>query len=173
VVSSSYGPSRVHARDTARELLEVVPLVMCTVAAQLRAAGEMPAPGHFGLLSMLTERPRMVTDLAAIQGVSLPSMSNSISAMVERGWVRRIAPENDRRVAIIEVTGAGRATLDRVARAAEAHLADVLGPLDAASRRRLHDGLTVLRKLFAGRAAATVVARKGRRTTGRRRPSFQ
>jgi DNA-binding MarR family transcriptional regulator len=100
-------------------------------------------------------------------------MSNSISAMVERGWVRRIAPENDRRIAIIEVTSAGRATLERVARAAEAHLAEVLGPLDAPSRKRLHDGLAVLRKLFATGAAATAVARKSQRTPGRRRPSFQ
>ena len=160
-------------RDTARELLEIVPLVMCTVAAQLRAAGEMPAPGHFGLLCILSDRPRMLTELAAIQGVSLPSMSNSISAMVERGWVRRIAPENDRRIAMIEVTSAGRATQERVARAAEAHLAEVLVPLDAASRRRLHDGLAVLRKLFAGGAAAPTAERKSHRTPARRRPSFQ
>ena len=66
-----------------------MPLVMRTVAAELRAAGEMPAPAHFGLLTMLSVRPRTLTELAALQGVSLPTMSNSISAMVQRGWVRR------------------------------------------------------------------------------------
>ena len=76
--------TRVQARDTAREILEIIPLVMRTVAAELRAAGEMPAPAHFGLLSILSVRPRMLTDLASVQGVSLPTMSNSISAMVER-----------------------------------------------------------------------------------------
>jgi DNA-binding MarR family transcriptional regulator len=141
--------NRVHARETARALLEIVPLVMRTVAAQLRAAGELPAPAHFGLLSILSERPRMLTELAAIQGVSLPTMSNSISAMVERGWVRRTAPGSDRRIVMIEVTVAGRAALERVARAAEGHLAEMVGPLDAPSRRQLHAGLTVLRKLFA------------------------
>src|ERR1700749_4708255 len=102
---------RGQARDTAREILEIIPLVMRTVAAELRAAGELPAPAHFGLLSILSERPRMLTELAAIQGVSLPTMSNSISAMVERGWVRRTAPPGshvDRRVAMIEVTLTGR-----------------------------------------------------------------
>ena len=100
--------TRVQARDTAREILEIIPLVMRTVAAELRAAGEMPAPAHFGLLSILSVRPRMLSELASLQGVSLPTMSNSISAMVERGWVRREAPDGDRRVVMIDVTPTGR-----------------------------------------------------------------
>src|SRR5262245_61230444 len=159
--------TRVQARETARDILEIVPLVMRTVAAELRAAGELPAPAHFGLLSLLTERSRMLTELASIQGVSLPTMSNSISAMVERGWVRRTAPETDRRVVIIEVTTTGRAALERVARAAEAHIAEVLAHLDGPSRRRLHGGLGVLRKVFSAKApaSAAVLSRKSNRTT--------
>ena len=42
--------ANMHARETARELLEIMPLVMRAVAAELRAGGEMPAPAHFGLL---------------------------------------------------------------------------------------------------------------------------
>jgi DNA-binding MarR family transcriptional regulator len=154
--------TRVQARETAREILEIIPLVMRTVAAELRAAGEMPAPAHFGLLSILAVRPRMLTELASIQGVSLPTMSNSISAMVERGWVRRGPPEGDRRVVMIEVTAAGKTVLERVGKAAEAHLSQVLAPLDLPGRRRLLDGLGVLRQVFAGAPAAT--ARKARRT---------
>src|SRR5438309_6831479 len=141
--------TRVQARDTAREILQIIPLVMRTVAAELRAAGELPAPAHFGLLSVLSDHPRMLTDLASIQGVSLPTMSNSISAMVEHGWVRRAAPEADRRVVMIEVTPAGRAALERVGKCAEAHLAEVLAPVDVTSRRHLQAGLGVLRKVFA------------------------
>jgi DNA-binding MarR family transcriptional regulator len=163
--------TRVQARETARDILEIVPLVMRTVAAELRAAGELPAPAHFGLLSILSDRPRMLTELASIQGVSLPTMSNSISAMVERGWVRRNAPGADRRVVMIEVTVAGRAALERVARAAESHLADVLAHLDPTARRRLHGGLGVLRQVFASKLPPGGWAnRRGQRTTARRRP---
>ena len=119
------------SRDVAREILKIIPLVMRTVAAELRAAGELPAPAHFGLLTMLSAQPRTLSELANLQGVSLPTMSNSITAMVQRGWVRRTAPPKDRRVVIIEVTPTGRAALERVGRAAEAHLAR-----DAGTARR-------------------------------------
>jgi DNA-binding MarR family transcriptional regulator len=161
--------TRVQARESARDILEIIPRVMRAVAAELRAAGELPAPAHFGLLSILCERSRMLTDLAAIQGVSLPTMSNSISAMVDRGWVRRTAPEADRRVIMIEVTATGRAALDRVARAAEGHLAEVLEPLDVASRRRLQAGLGVLRKVFGARRDLSTIGRP--RNSRERRPS--
>jgi DNA-binding MarR family transcriptional regulator len=137
------------SRDVAREILKIIPLVMRTVAAELRAAGELPAPAHFGLLTMLSAQPRTLSELATLQGVSLPTMSNSISAMVQRGWVRRTAPPKDRRVVIIDVTPTGKAALERVGRAAEAHLAVILTPLDAASRRRLQAGLGVLRRIFS------------------------
>src|SRR5882757_654450 len=160
--------TRGQARDTAREILEIIPLVMRTVAAELRAAGEMPAPAHFGLLSLLSVRPRMLSDLASLQGVILPTMSNSISAMVERGWVRREAPDGDRRVVMIDVTPTGRAALERVSKAAEAHLADVLAPLDLPARRRLVGGLGVLRKVFAA-APASAASRKSHRTPAKRK----
>lgn len=159
--------TRAQARDTARDILEIIPLVMRTVAAELRAAGEMPAPAHFALLSILSVRPRMLSDLAALQGVSLPTMSNSITAMVERGWVRREAPDSDRRVVMIDVTPLGRAALERVSRAAEAHLSEILAPLDPVARRRLMGGLAVMRKAFAG---APATSRKNHRTPARRRP---
>jgi DNA-binding MarR family transcriptional regulator len=112
-------------------------------------------------------RPRMLTDLASLQGVSLPTMSSSVSAMVERGWVKRLAPEDDRRVVMIEVTATGRAALERVSRAAESHLAEMLAPLDVTTRRRLLGGLGVLRKVFAGAPAAA--SRKSHRTPLKRR----
>src|SRR5215471_20436204 len=128
--------TRVHARETARQLLEIMPLVMRTLAAELRAAGELPAPAHFAVLTMLNERARTLSELAALRGVSLPSMSNSIAALVQRGWIRRTAPAEDRRVVLLEVTPGGRAALERAARWAEARIADVLAPLDAPARRR-------------------------------------
>src|SRR4029079_11056917 len=104
----------LHARESARELLEIMPLVMRTVAAEIRSSGELPAPAHFGLLMKLSEQPRTLTELAVLCGVSPPTMSNSVSALVQRGWVRRSAPARDRRLVILEVTTPGRTALERV-----------------------------------------------------------
>jgi len=155
--------TRTQARETAREILKIVPLVMRTVAAELRAAGELPAPVHFGLLTSLAAQPRSLSELASQMGVSLPTMSNSITAMVDRGWVRRTAPSSDRRIVVIEVTANGRAALDRVGRSAEEHLADVLAPLDPTSRRQLESGLLVLRSVFGAAPAARATRARGTR----------
>ena len=142
--------TQTHARAAARDILRVIPLVMRTVAAELRAAGELPAPAHFGLLSFLAAQPSplTLTELANRQGVSLPTMSNSVTALAARGWVRRSVGSDDRRQARIEVTAKGRAAVGRVGRSAEAHLAELLAPLDADARARLQAGLAVLLDVF-------------------------
>ena len=184
--------SPAQALETAREILHVMPLVMRTVVAGLRSAGELPAPAHFPLLVILKEQSRTLTELAELRGVSLPTMSNSISALVQRGWVRRLgagasagavasaagskglrrrngkAPlisQPDRRVVLVEVTATGLAALERVEKAAERHLADVLAPLDPASRRRLTAGFSVLKRLFD--APLPGVSRRRKEPSGR------
>ena len=102
-----------------------------------------PAPAHFPLLMMLSEQPRTLTELALLRGVSLPTKSNSIAALVHHGWARRAAPATDRTTVVIAVTSSGRAAVGRVGRCAEGHLADALSPLDAGSLRRLQAGLSV------------------------------
>lgn len=166
------------AREAARHILRVVPLVMRTVTAELRAAGELPAPAHFGLLTVLAAQPRplTLTELAALQGVSLPTMSNSITALVGRGWVRRTAGAEDRRQAYIEVTPKGRATVGRVGRSAETHLSERLAGLDETARQRLEDGLRMLRQVFAGASHSIPkprAARPPRRASPRRRPATE
>jgi DNA-binding MarR family transcriptional regulator len=150
------------ARRSAREILRIVPLVMRSLAAALRVVGELPAPAHFGLLMVMMEQPRTLSQLAALQGVTLPTMSNSISAMVQRGGVRRTAPVSDRRVVVIEVTPAGRATVERVGRAAETHLLHLLSPLDRNAGRQLRAGLEVMRAAFGTGARQLPASREGR-----------
>ena len=140
--------TNAQSHQAARTVLKTVPLVMRSIAAELRNAGELPAPAHYGLLSILEDQPRTLTELASLQGVSLPTMSNSISAMVERGWVTRSSPVRDRRVVIIQINSAGRSVLKRVRHAAETHLAAILLPLTADAGRRVHTGLQVLLDAF-------------------------
>ena len=82
--------------------------------------------------------------------------------MVEKGWVKRTSPADDRRVALIEVTPVGKATLARVRKAAEAHLAERLAILDAPSRQSLQAGLGVLRRVFGAPPAPARIVRTDR-----------
>jgi DNA-binding MarR family transcriptional regulator len=163
-------PARDRARDTARDLLAVVPAVMHAVAVELRAAGELPVPAHFPLLTLLARGPTTVSALAQLRGVSLPTMSNSVSALIKRGWVRRTPSPDDRRVIIVEVTPSGRATVERVGRAAERRLARMLTPLDRTSARRLQAGLAVLRAVFPEPPACPPRTAAARRAGARTRP---
>lgn len=149
----------------------IVPRVMRALATELRSVGELPAaPAHFGVLSALAteRRSATLTDLALRQGVSLPTMSNTITAMAERGWVRRVAIPGDRRIVHVALTAQGRAALRRVGRTAAAHLAARLSPLTSSDHERLDAGLDVLMDAFSPAPAQTML--KAGHVGKRRRP---
>jgi DNA-binding MarR family transcriptional regulator len=139
----------VETRIAARQILEIVPLVMRIVAAEVRRTGYALAPSHFCLLRMLARCPCNLSQLAERQAVSLPTMSNSIATLVERGWVKRTQVPHDRRAVLIELTPAGQAVLADVQRQVEARVTELLAPLSDADRDALVAGLAILRDAFA------------------------
>jgi DNA-binding MarR family transcriptional regulator len=61
------------------------------------------------VLSILTEGPRRVTELAELEGVAQPTMTLLVKRLEDRGWVHRTGLPEDRRVVMISVTDAGSA----------------------------------------------------------------
>jgi DNA-binding MarR family transcriptional regulator len=139
----------VETDTLSRQVLEIIPLVMRTVAAEMRRTGHTMAPSHFRLLAMLARCPCNLSQLAERQAVSLPTMSNSITTLVERGWVKRTQVAYDRRVVLIELTPEGRMVLADMQHQVEARVAELLAPLSEAERDTLLVGLAVLRHTFA------------------------
>ncbi len=131
------------------QILEVIPLVMRTVSSELRRSEHVLATPHFRLLWMLSHRPFTLSELADHQSVSLPTMSNSISILEERGWVRRSRLDGDRRKVLIELSSAGDVVLDEVRQHAEARVSELLSSLDEAELHTLLAGLSVLRVAFS------------------------
>jgi DNA-binding MarR family transcriptional regulator len=136
----------------ARQLLEIIPLVMRTIAAELRRTGLILSPSQFAVLVMLQHRPHRLGELAEHQAVSLPTMSGIVSGLVERGWVRRTRSPEDRRVLIVDLTLAGHEKLGHIGEQSAARLATLLASASEADRRELAAGLAVLRALFAADA---------------------
>jgi DNA-binding MarR family transcriptional regulator len=134
-------------RLLARQLLSILPLLMRSMAADMRRQGCVLPPTHFALPAMLARRPRTMGELAERMGVSAPTMSNLIATLAERGWVTRHQDPDDRRVTLIELTAFGRRSLQHHQVRAEQRVARLLAALPPAKRQDLLSGLTALRQV--------------------------
>ncbi|MAS33383.1 MAG: hypothetical protein CL610_05215 [Anaerolineaceae bacterium] len=132
----------------ARQILEIGPLVMRTLAAEMRQTDHELAPAHFRLLWILTTRSLTLSELAEIQMVSLPTMSNSITILEERGWVTRTRSTEDRRRVLIEITEAGQDVLAQVQRHAEERVRQLVTTLTDDELEKVSEGLLLLRDAF-------------------------
>ncbi|MET7400195.1 MarR family winged helix-turn-helix transcriptional regulator [Dactylosporangium sp. NPDC005572] len=91
-------------------------------------------------LSVAPERRLRMSLLAAISEGSLPRLSQAISRLEKRGWVRRSPDPHDGRYTLAILTDDG---LDKVVKTAPGHVAEVrrlvFDPLNNAQPRQLHN----------------------------------
>ncbi len=81
--------------------------------------------------------PQRVSDLAASISVSQPGMTGVVTRLVEAGHVRRQSDPTDGRVALIEVTPAGRSYLSSAKERATATLTEHIKTLPVRQQRAL------------------------------------
>ena len=134
-------------RSGAGQIIKTIILAERGIAARLRATHPGLDLSHVRLLALLSAGGLSLSELAARQSVSLPSMSNSISTLVQRGWVTRVHPPmpQDRRVVLVELTPAGRSARTETQRDTEAAMDELLDSLSPSERQALEAGLEVLR----------------------------
>lgn len=139
----------------ARQTLNIVPLVMRTIAMEMRRGGHTLPPTHFRLMSMLVHCPCNLSELARRQGVSLPTMSDSITLLVDRGLAQRGPDARDRRIVNVELTEAGRQALDEMQSVMEQRMAELMDSLSPDQLIRLALGLEVLRQVIESANASS------------------
>ena len=88
-----------------------------------------------------------LTDLAATEGVSQPSMTALVGRLAEQGLVQRHADATDRRAVRIALTPAGAELLDRRRAARAARLTAPLGQLSDDDVRTITAALPALARL--------------------------
>jgi len=71
-------------------------------------------------------------------------MSKSVALLVERGWLERWIPEDNRRQIMVRLTAEGRREFAWMKRDAERHVASMLASLSADQRAKADAGLAVL-----------------------------
>lgn len=134
--------------QAARLIVDVIPRFMRTIASDWRHNEHSPDPGHFRVLLILTEGPTNLSTLAAKLEVSLPTMSNSISTLVERGWVLRRRDPEDRRRLLIEITERGCGVLEHIRDVAQAHVCRALQDLSEEECELIIESMSALGRAF-------------------------
>jgi DNA-binding MarR family transcriptional regulator len=94
--------------------------------------------------------PLRLSDLAAVEGVAPSTLTRLVSALEERGYVRRCAVAGDARASELAVTDEGRDVLDRIRQESTSALAGSLALLDSAQRAALAAALPAIEHLADG-----------------------
>jgi DNA-binding MarR family transcriptional regulator len=81
--------------------------------------------------------PRQVGELAETFGVSVPSMSRAVDALVKKKLVTRVEDPADRRVRRVAITAKGKELVDTLLVVRQAGLEAFAESLSAAQRRKL------------------------------------
>jgi len=120
------------------------------LAQEDRASGVTPA--RLSALSVLVfGGERTIGALASAEGVTPPTMTRLVAALVADGLVERTGHPTDRRAVHVRATEAGRARLLAGRDRRVAALRDLIEPLSPKERRRLDQAAAVVEQILATR----------------------
>ena len=113
-----------------------------------RATG-VSAPRLSALSVLVFGGPRTIGELAGIEGVTPPTMTRLVAAMVADGLVDRREDAADRRVVRVQASATGRSLLLAGRDRRVATLAAMVKPLTAKERRRLDAAAATIERMLA------------------------
>jgi DNA-binding MarR family transcriptional regulator len=136
--------------DGDAELAARLRLAVTRLSRRLRHQGEagISASQLSALATVDRAGPMTLGDLAGAEQVQPPSMTRIVARLEEAGLVDRRASEQDRRVARVRVTTAGRQLLQRSRTRKDAYLARRLEILEPADRALMGEAVAVLEQLL-------------------------
>jgi DNA-binding MarR family transcriptional regulator len=120
------------------------------LAQEDRATG-VSAPRLSALSVLVFGGPRTIGALAVAEGVTPPTMTRLVAAMVADGLVERLADPADRRVVRVQASATGRSLLLAGRDGRVATLAAMLKPLSAKERRRLDAAASIMESMLTAR----------------------
>jgi DNA-binding MarR family transcriptional regulator len=115
--------------NTTEVIAEAFEQAACLTVRHMSGRPELSLTAALALGRLNLEGPVRLTALAAAEGISQPAMTDLIQRLERRGLVTRINDPEDGRVALVDVTDAGRALLDDRRRDRQHHLAELLTAL--------------------------------------------
>jgi DNA-binding MarR family transcriptional regulator len=135
---------------TAKQVLDVVPMVMRDIRTQMRSrAVGLTVPQFRSLSYMERNEGSTLSDLAAHMGLALPSASRLIDGMLGHGLVSREEHPGDRRRIRLAVTRKGRSILEASREETLAYLTGKMKRVNGDDRVAVARAMETLRDAFA------------------------
>jgi DNA-binding MarR family transcriptional regulator len=144
------------ADECARDVLEVVPLVMRGIRAELRKhkEGDLSVPQFRALFYVSRHEGASLSEVAEHVGLTPPSMSRIVDLLMARGLAKRETHHVDRRRMTLTLTAHGHATLKSAREATETYLRELFRTLPSTKRATIARAMQVLRPVFSQKLIA-------------------
>jgi DNA-binding MarR family transcriptional regulator len=136
--------------SVARELLDVVPVIMRTIRTEMRRhrANDVTVPLFRSLMFIEGHPGVSLLNLAGHLGLTSPSACKIVDGLVEHSMVQRQHSDTDRRRITLELTQEGKKVLDEARINTQARLSDLLAPLSAEQCETVYEALQIIQPLF-------------------------
>ena len=143
--STSITPERCAA-----EVVEIIPLVVGFIRAEMRNQGEpFLSISQFRSLMFLYRYPgSSLSKLANYLGVTRPTASAICERLVQQNFVDRREHPQERRAVVLKLTQTGRARLDEIRSITSTKISPKFSDLSEDQMRRMLEGLAVLSDVF-------------------------
>ncbi len=137
-------------RIRSSELASQLRFAVMRLSRRLRQhAPEDITPSQLSALSVIVRDERLtLRQLAEAERVQPPTVTRVVDLLEQKGLALRVPSEEDRRVAFVEPTPAGRALVDTIRRRRDAYLAGRLRTFTPEERELLERAAVLLERLI-------------------------
>ncbi len=137
-------------RESAKKLLEVLPMVMGGVGREMRKRQvlEVSMPQFRALMTIRFHPEIPMSGIAKHLDITLSSASKLIDGLVDRGWVQRAESSDDRRKTLLSLSQAGKEVIEEHHKAKLKYFTELLKDLSDEDCIILNKAAIILQTLF-------------------------
>ncbi len=141
---------KVGSDEAARELLEVVPVIVKDIRSEMRSrrSPDLTVPQFRTLAFVDRNKGTSLSAVANHMGLTLPSTSKLVDGLLARGMLTREDNPADRRRVKLGVTNHGLTILETSRRGTLTYLTDKIASLSAEDREVIVKAMKAMRSVF-------------------------
>lgn len=135
----------------ARELLDIVPMIMGAIRTEMRSrrTADLTIPQFRSMLFIDRNPGCSLLAVAEHLGLTPPTVSKMVDKMVHNGIVKRESSSTDRRMIVLTLTPEGQPILEIARNGTQANITKTLATLPANKLDVIHQAMNLLSPLFS------------------------